>query len=152
MVLHSDYGIHSSRSETSLLTYRLAVSPYSVISMAMGSHTDTLGSVPTQWRPLSLINTIVMSPAYCCTHHSRVSDLWPRQPAGLSVFSYALCLLFFYSLYLWETQLEEVSKPEKLLTNDKLSWRWMTRHVLGLNGWTRQEGYSCLCICWAVWT
>lgn len=43
-----------------------------------------------------------MSPADCCTHHSRVSDLWPWQPAGLSVFSYALCLLFFYPLYLRE--------------------------------------------------
>lgn len=103
------------RETTSLSTYRRAVYPYSFVSMSMVTHTDTLGSVPTQWRPLSLINTIVMSPVYCCMPHSRVSDLWPRQPSGLSVFTYALCLILLFSLCLKATQIDWSFKAWKTL-------------------------------------
>lgn len=101
--LHS--GALWSRTETINSAYRLAVSQVH-LSASIATHTHSVGSVPTQWRPLSLINTIVKSdltpPADCCTPHSEVSDLWHKQPAGLCVFFCTLCLIFFYPLFQWE--------------------------------------------------
>lgn len=99
-------------------------------ALTIVTHTDTLGSVPTQWRPLSLINTIVMYPVYCCIPHSRVSDLWPQQPAGLSVFTYAL-LPYSFILFMFGSNADwlKFQGLKNSWQNNKLSWQCMTSNV-----------------------
>lgn len=96
------------------------------ISIYSYPHMHSVGSVPTQYRPLSDQYHCCVWPYTSCRllySHSGVSDLWPLQPAGRSVFFYAICLLFFYFFSEWGTQLEEVSKPDRLWqTINCLTW------------------------------
>lgn len=91
--------------------------------------------------------------------------LYPSQrgwwPLTLTA-SWALCFCFYAlilspSFAVRQTQLEEVSKPEKKVLTGNIVWRWMTApcsdacmetsgRVAGWTGWPR----GCLYICWVV--